>query len=336
MTLEALSIEYLPALEEELKEAVDHPLIQIPELREMLTYHMGWSGVNAGAEAGGKRIRPLLVLLSTSAVGGSWRLALPVAAAVEMIHNFSLIHDDIQDRSEFRRGRPTVWMKWGEAQAINTGDLLFTLAFLTLQRMSKNHPPETINRANYVLQETCIRLTTGQYLDMAYERAESIRLEDYWKMIGGKTAALLSACIKLGGLCAGADETTQEKMAQFGWKLGLAYQVWDDWLGIWGDQRNTGKSARTDLLTGKKTYPVLYALQKDQAFAAFWKQTKISPVNVERAVLCLEQDGAREHTETIVKSLTAEAMEILTAFSWSNPASQAIHELVGRLLGRIS
>ena len=302
----------------------------------MLTYHMGWSGENASAEAGGKRIRPLLVLLSSSAAGGNWHLALPAAAAVEMVHNFSLIHDDIQDRSDFRRGRPTVWKKWGEAQAINTGDLLFTLAFLALQRMGTNHPPERINRANYVLQETCIQLTAGQYLDMAYERAEDISLEDYWQMIGGKTAALLSACTRLGGLCAGADETTQEQMAQFGWKLGLAYQVWDDWLGIWGDQKKTGKSVQTDLLTGKKTYPILYALQKDQVFAELWKKEKISPANVYKAVWYLEQDGAREQTEITAESLTAEAMEILAAFAWSNPAFQAIKELVERLLGRIS
>ena len=128
-----------PAIETELQQLINQSIpSEYPELRAMLTYHMGWEGEGAGPEAQGKRIRPLLVLLCAEAAGGNWRSALPAAAAVELLHNFSLIHDDIQDNSPLRRNRPAVWVKWGAAQAINAGDVLFTLAFVSLQRPFRN------------------------------------------------------------------------------------------------------------------------------------------------------------------------------------------------------
>ena len=127
-----------PAVEDELRKMIHRSVpAEYPELRAMLEYHMGWEGEGAGPDAQGKRIRPLLGLLSAEAAGGSWRDALPVAVAVELLHNFSLIHDDIQDNSPLRRSRPTVWVKWGIAQAINAGDVLFTLAFLSLQDLAE-------------------------------------------------------------------------------------------------------------------------------------------------------------------------------------------------------
>ncbi len=141
-----------PAVEETLRQIVDASFppehdSQSPlwaELRHMLTYHLGWDGPGSGPDAQGKRIRPLLVLLSAAAVGGSWQSALPGAAAVELLHNFSLLHDDIQDQSETRRGRPTVWTRWGIPQAINAGDAMFTLVPLAINQLSSHHAPETV------------------------------------------------------------------------------------------------------------------------------------------------------------------------------------------------
>src|SRR5512146_862573 len=143
-----------PAVETQLQSFIDRSLRgNYPDLRSMLTYHMGWEGEGAGPEAQGKRIRPLLVLLCAEAAGGSWQNALPAAIAVELLHNFSLIHDDIQDNSPLRRNRPTVWVKWGIPQAINAGDVMFTLSFLSVQGMAASLPAGDVLQASRVLQQ---------------------------------------------------------------------------------------------------------------------------------------------------------------------------------------
>jgi geranylgeranyl diphosphate synthase, type I len=235
---------------------------EYPELRGCSLTTWGGKAKAPAAEAQGKRIRPLLVLLSAEAAGGPWRKALPSAAAVELLHNFSLVHDDIQDQSPLRRSRPTVWVKWGIAQAINAGDVLFTLSFLSLQRLLDALPSEDVLLSSRLLQQTCLRLTEGQYLDISYEK-RNLPMEAYWPMIGGKTAALISCCTELGAVAAGADEHRRAAFHAYGDNLGLAFQVLDDWLGIWGDAGQTGKSVESDLASGKKTLPVLYAIGKD-------------------------------------------------------------------------
>ena len=193
-----------PAVEVELQRVLAELLpTRQPELRSMLAYAMGWEGEGAGAEAQGKRIRPVLLLLSASAAGGDWRKALPAAAAVEYVHNFSLIHDDIQDGSRLRRGRPTVWVKWGTAQAINAGDVMFTLAHLAIYDLCRVLPAPLALDAASVLEMTCMALTEGQYLDLSYEQRSDLTQADYWPMIAGKTAALLGCCAELGALSAG-------------------------------------------------------------------------------------------------------------------------------------
>ena len=247
MTLKQAMESMLPAIEEELKQVVQRTTSdRYPRLRGMLAYHMGWEGEGAGAEAQGKRIRPLMVLLCAQAGGADWHAALPAAAAVELLHNFSLIHDDIQDQSPLRRNRPTVWVKWGVAQAINAGDVMFTKAFSFMQDLQRSGiPAETILEAERALQQTCLRLTEGQFLDLSYEAQDDLSLEDYWPMIGGKTSALLACCAELGALVGGASVQRREHFRAFGYALGLAFQVLDDWLGIWGDAAVTGKSTDT-------------------------------------------------------------------------------------------
>src|SRR5512134_2310183 len=167
---------------------------------EMLTYHMGWTGEGAGPEATGKRIRPLLVLLTSlgasgaGVTAGSWESALPAAAAVELMHNFSLVHDDIQDNSDKRRGRPTTWVKWGMPMAINVGDALFVLSNQAVTDLKENYLAEVVVKAAEILHSTCLELTRGQFLDMSYEKRTDLGVDDYWPMVAGKTAALLSSC----------------------------------------------------------------------------------------------------------------------------------------------
>ena len=303
-------------------------------LYHMLAYHLGWEGEGSGPEARGKRIRPLLTLLACASAGGEWPDCLPAAAAVELIHNFSLIHDDIEDNSPLRRGRPTIWKKWGVPQAINAGDTMFTLAFLALQRLNETAGPETAVLANQMLQAACLRLTQGQYLDMAYESAGELPLEAYWTMVGGKTAALLEACTGLGALVAGASEARQEAYRAFGRDLGLAFQVQDDLLGIWGDAALTGKSAESDLVSGKKSLPVLYGLSQQGEFASRWSDRRISTWEVASIAALLEAEGARAYAEQVANQLTARAIAALEDAEPKGEAGAALEELANRLLKR--
>ncbi len=256
---------YLAAIEDDLRRAVDQvDDIGLKHLHRMLSYHMGWQGKPVNDEARGKRIRPFLVLLCSSSAGGNWRNSLPAASAVELVHNFSLIHDDIEDHSALRRGRLTVWKKWGIAQAINTGDAMFTLAHLQLLRLIENVSPSSALDAVEVLQRACLRLTQGQYLDLAFENRNNVGIDEYWSMVEGKTAALISACTELGAISASRDEKTRRSYRNFGLLFGRAFQVQDDILGIWGEPSLTGKSNQSDLITRKKTLPVLYGLTQEE------------------------------------------------------------------------
>ncbi len=326
-----------PEIEDRLKAVIDRSVQgDYPELRAMLRYHMGWEGNGAGPDAQGKRIRPLLTLLAAAASGGDWRSALPAAAAVELIHNFSLIHDDIQDRSELRRGRETVWKKWGVPQAINAGDLMFTLAYLSLFDLQSTTPPETVVKASWVLHETCVSLTKGQFLDLSNENAPSMPINSYWPMVGGKTAALLAAAVELGPIVAQADAERQAAFRRFGYKLGLAFQMLDDLLGIWGDAGTTGKSTESDLVTGKKTLPVLYGLQQGGLFAERWMSGPIHMEEVPEVAGWLVADGARAYTQQEADRLTGEALRSLEAGVVESEAGEALRNLALLLLNRKS
>ena len=335
MTLKQLIDEMLPSIEAELKLVVSTPEnVGFPELREMLVYHMGWEGEGAGAEAQGKRIRPLLVLLSAQAAGQEWRRALPAAAAVELLHNFSLIHDDIQDHSEMRRGRPTVWKKWGIAQAINAGDVMYTLAFWALQRLEETTTAQTVLEASRCLQLVCLRLTEGQYLDLSYETRAELTLNDYWPMIQGKTSALLGGCAELGALTAGASSAQRAYFREFGIKLGLAFQVLDDWLGIWGEAALTGKSTESDLVSGKKSLPVLFALEQRAEFAKRRQAGPIRAQDVAEAARLLKMDGAEAYTLETAARLTTESQDALRKAVPVEENAACLREMAGMLLKR--
>jgi geranylgeranyl diphosphate synthase type I len=335
MMLRSLVDSMLPAIETELQRIVSR--LNDPTNRpfyEMLTYHMGWSGEDASPETTGKRIRPLLVLLTCAACGVDWHQALPVAASFELIHNFSLAHDDIQDSSDLRHGRLTVWKKWGMAQAINVGDALFILAHLILLETRIKYPPEIVVQISEIIDEACLALSSGQFLDISYETSADLSIEDYWRMVTGKTATLLSACTQVGAILGGAVEPLQENYRNFGYYLGLAFQVQDDFLGIWGDSSLTGKSTESDLVTGKKTLPVLYGLQNKGPFARRWAEGPINSMEAGRLSEQLAGEGAKLHTQQFADQMTDLALQSLRAAVPQGEAADALFELSNILLNR--
>ncbi len=325
----------LTRIESELQRQVsrlDSPRTQ--PFHEMLTYHMGWTGDGAGPEATGKRIRPLMLLLCTSACGATWEPALPAAAAVELVHNFSLVHDDIQDNSDKRRGRPTTWVKWGMPMAINVGDALFVLSNQAIIDLNEYYSPDVIVKAAEILHDTCLDLTRGQFLDMSYEERNDLSVDDYWPMVAGKTAALLSACCHIGALLGGADEAKQESYRSFGHYLGIAFQVQDDILGIWGNESLTGKSAASDLVEGKNSLPVLAGLGRNGKFAARWKQGPIQAEEVEDVARLLTNEGGYETAYEASKQMTDLALLNLYEADPQGEAGDALYQLADKLLKR--
>ena len=301
---------------------------------EMLSYHMGWTGEGAGPEATGKRIRPLLVLLTAASCGTSWQLALPAAAAIELVHNFSLVHDDIQDNSSKRRGRDTAWVKWGAPMAINIGDALFVLSNQSIIDLKEKYPAEMVVQAAEILHKTCLELTRGQFLDMSYEQRKDLGVEDYWPMIAGKTAALLAAGCQIGALLGGGDLDQQETYRSFGHYLGLAFQVQDDILGIWGEEALTGKSVVGDLVEGKNSLPVLIGLGKKSKFAERWAEGPIQPTEVEEVARLLASEGGYGEAKEVSIQMTDMAINSLREADPQGEAGEALFELTNRLLNR--
>ena len=331
----ALIEQMRPAIEAELKSrlaASDGRGLE--EFKFMMDYHLGWEGEGAGPEAQGKRIRPLLVLLTAASAGADWEVALPAAASVELIHNFSLIHDDIEDNSPLRRGRRTLWSIWGIPQAVNTGDGMFTLAHLAMAGLAETVTTPVAFAATQVLQQTCLHLTQGQYLDISFETRTDLSLEAYWQMVGGKTAALLAACTQIGALAAQAAPPICEAYRQFGWSLGLAFQAQDDILGIWGDTAITGKSAESDLISGKKSLPVIYGLSRPGPFARRWREGPVSIDEVNDLAHQLELEGALEYTRKRADEQTQLALEALDRARPQGEAGLALHTLALQLIQR--
>ena len=335
MSLKQFTDTMLPAIEAELERQV----CRLDEARtrpfyEMLTYHMGWTGEGAGPEATGKRIRPLMLLFSVAACGTEWLHAVSAAAAVELVHNFSLVHDDIQDNSDKRRGRTTLWKIWGMPMAINAGDALFVLSNQAIMDLSNNYPAETVVKSATVLHNTCLDLTRGQFLDMSYEERNDLGVEDYWPMIANKTAALLSACCHIGSILGGAEESKQDAYRSFGHALGMAFQVQDDILGIWGDEAITGKSAASDLVEGKKSLPVLHGLSQGGKFAKRWAAGPIQPDEVEEIAQLLAAEGSYEYTHGMSRQLTTLALNSLREADPQGEAGDALMELANKLIKR--
>lgn len=335
---------YLPAIDAEMRTVLGNdPRAAVDDrygeqFYGMIHYHMGWTDAEMQPVAlnTGKRIRPVLCVMTCAAAGGAWEQAVPAAAAIEILHNFSLVHDDIQDASPTRRGRATLWQLWGEPQAINTGDAMFAMAHLALNRLSdRGVPAERVVRAFRRFDETCVELTKGQYADMTFETRDDVTVDDYMAMITGKTAVLIALSAELGALVAGADDETIDHFATFGRDLGLAFQIQDDILGIWGNESETGKSTATDIETRKKTLPVLYALghspELRQLYAGNGSSTFVADVVAE-----LDRAEAEAYAANLAAAYSRGAIDHLTAARPRGAAAEQLRLLTDMLLGRTS
>jgi geranylgeranyl diphosphate synthase type I len=304
----------------------------------MISYHLGWvdEDFSPSKTGSGKRLRPLLCLLSCEASGGDWPQALPAAAAIELIHNFSLIHDDIEDNSLQRRHRPTLWSLWGEAQAINAGDGLFAISRLALQRLAQRGvAPDKVVRAFRLVDETCLDLTEGQYLDLAFETEDSVTVEMYMEMIGKKTAALMGCATQLGAVLATDDESIIEAYGSFGYQLGLLFQIVDDILGIWGEGETTGKGVGEDIVNGKRTLPIVHALETgDGELGEIYGQGTITERDVQRVVKRLDDLGARDYAHDRATQHWQLAHDTLEKTGIDNPAQRQLRELALFLIER--
>ncbi len=267
-------------------------------LYEMCRYHLGLDGSGPS----GKRIRPLLGLLAYASITGEYERALPGAAAVELGHNFSLVHDDIEDGDRERRHRPALWARYGIPQAINTGDILFSLSRVALHRLTElDFPDRTVLRLMRLYDNTCVALCEGQYLDIwMSEHDDALSVDLYFDMIGRKTAALIAGSIEAGAVLATEDEEVIARYRAFGWDLGIAFQLNDDLLGIWGREDATGKEP-TDLARKKKTLPVIYAFEHADPAARARLASRYAAQSLDDAAVgdiltLLEAAGAREYT----------------------------------------
>jgi geranylgeranyl diphosphate synthase type I len=329
---------YRDTVRVELKKVIDGcPSV----LGNMLRYHMGWQdehGHSCSRESG-KFIRSTLCLLSCEAVGGDTSQSMPAAAAVELIHNFSLIHDDIEDASDERHHRPTVWKLWGQSQAINAGDAMFTLAYLALLKLKeKGITDEKVASSTKMLSLACLELCEGQYLDVAYENRLDVTTQDYLDMAVRKTAALFAVSTSLGAYLGSEDSRLVDFFHVFGKELGIAYQIYDDILGIWGMEESIGKSI-SDISQRKKTLPVVYALQNSEAEARkrlekLYSQKSIEGKDITEVTDILAQLGARDYAENLVEQHYQKALAYLEATRLDIIRQVPLKEIASFLLNR--
>ena len=269
-----------------------------PELREPALHHLA---------GGGKGVRAALAVIGAAASGGTEHDGVVGAVAVELVHNYSLVHDDIIDNDEERRHRPTVWAAFGIGRAIVVGDALANLAN---QLLLEDPTPRRV-RATQLLADATAEMIRGQSDDMAFERRDAVSAEECLKMEEGKTGALLSCASAIGGVLAGADDATIKALAAFGLRLGMAFQAVDDVLGIWGEPTKTGKPVGSDLLAHKKSLPVVMARANGGAELDALLATELSEADVLEAAHRIEETGARREVMAIADRALSEALEAL-------------------------
>jgi len=332
--VEGLRARYGAAVDAHLNDVIRHPHTD-PALQTMLAYQLGFVNADGLAEGrSGKRFRSALCLCACEHLGSDWRRALPVAAAIELLHNFSLIHDDIEDGDTMRRHRPTVWYVWGEPHGINAGDAMFALA----TRVLLDAPVEDPAKLNLVtaFQDLSLHLTSGQYLDMSFEDRAEVRPDEYMCMINGKTAALVAFSLMSGAQVADASPPTVSALEQFGLALGRGFQIQDDLLGIWGAADATGKPAGSDLRNRKKTLPLLLAWQRadmvgrEELNQYFARQSD----DLDAVMTVLNQTDSRAATVDAIQATVEEARMALQAADMSHEGREILFALADELTGQ--
>lgn len=283
--------------------------------------------------AGGKRIRPVLVLMGADAFGDKASEALRPALGIETFHNFTLLHDDVMDNSDVRRGRPTVHKKFNANTAILSGDTMLTLATQYVSEVENSKLREVLDTFNRM----AIEVYEGQQLDMDFEHSENIPLEDYLRMIEGKTGSLLGAAVKIGSIIGGALEEDARLMYEYGVNTGLAFQIQDDWLDTFGDATTFGKPIGGDILNGKKTYLYVAALASggndvEALRVAF--NMPATEMKVKAVTRLYEKIGVGEMCRKAVGHYSSKALKALNATSLSDERKETFRKLAEKLIGR--
>lgn len=283
--------------------------------------------------AGGKRIRPVLLLMSADAFGGKAPEAIRPAVGIETFHNFTLLHDDVMDNSDVRRGRPTVHKKYDANTAILSGDTMLTLAIQYVSEVDNALLREVLDTFNSM----AIDVYEGQQLDMDFEKADKIALSDYLEMIEGKTGSLLGAAAKIGALIGGASQEDARLMYEFGVMTGLAFQIQDDWLDTFGDATTFGKPIGGDILNGKKTYLYVAALEEGGQTAEALRVAFNMPAGdskVKVVTRLYEKIGVGEKSKKAVGHYSSKALKALNATSLPEEKKEAFRKLAEKLIGR--
>ena len=289
--------------------------------------------------AGGKRVRPQLAMIASQLFGGKDEEVLPAALALEVFHNFTLLHDDVMDKADVRRGRPTVHVKWNENTAILSGDQMLIEAYKLLSGVPADKLPKVLQLFNKMATEIC----EGQQYDVDFESQEHVTIDEYLKMIRLKTSVLLANALQTGAYIAGADEQAQEALYQFGINIGLAFQIQDDILDVWGDPKTFGKAVGGDISCNKKTFVYLEAMRLlgDEAMSLEARELKhwysqVLEDNTEKIAAVkeiFEQLDVRAACEKVVEDYTQKALALLDQLP-QNEATEQLRQLSNKLTTR--
>lgn len=289
--------------------------------------------IEYGLAAGGKRIRPVLVLMGAEAFGGDATVAEKPAIGIETFHNFTLLHDDVMDKSDLRRGRPTVHKKYDENAAILSGDTMLTLATQWVAQVDDS----ILRRVLDTFNDMAIKVYEGQRLDMDFEQRDDVSVAEYLEMIEGKTGSLLGASVKIGSLIGGASEKDGRLMYEYGVMTGLAFQIQDDWLDTFGDATTFGKPIGGDILNGKKTYLYVSALEEGGQTAQALRTAYEIPageMRVKAVTRLYEKLGISEKCRKAVGHYSSKALKALNATSLGEEEKECFRKLAEKLIGR--
>ncbi len=321
LNLEAYKKAFLTYMEDQL------PQKEPSNLYEPINYIM---------ELGGKRLRPILVLMSADIFGGGYQKAMDAALAVEIFHNFSLVHDDIMDDAPLRRGHQTVHEKWNTNTGILSGDAMLIKAY----QLFENYPVQYFKPLAQLFSKTAIEVCEGQQYDVDFEEREDVQIQDYLKMIEYKTAVLVAAALKMGAILSDAGEEAQHKIYEFGRLLGIAFQIQDDYLDAFGDQAIFGKQIGGDIIENKKTFLYLKARELSDPSSAEQLQhlftiTPEDPSNkIETAKQIFLESGAESATKEKIKNYTEEAFQLLELMDIPEKGKAFLKEFGNNLMNR--
>jgi geranylgeranyl diphosphate synthase type I len=318
-----------------------------PEMYDIHRYYMGWQEID-GSDSnsmGGKRMRPTLAMLAADAVGGDLERATPIAVALEYVHNFSLIHDDLEDMDRVRHHRPTVWAVWGEPAAIVSGNAMLKIADHAAWKLRSVGVEESVAlEAEAVLTNHYLKMMEGQYLDISFETKESVSVDQYLDMIERKTGALIEASIYLGSLVApekGPDRQKATALKSIGYELGRIFQIRDDVLGVWGGVE-TGKPVGADIKRKKKALPAVHALSNstgpsaDRLKEIFRTEGDLNAEDVHVVLEVMENLGTQEYCQTMAEQRWVECKRMIESLELSGTTAAEFTELGEFLLIRES